>query len=121
MAALTLEPPRPEKTVSFEVGIAQELGRYAVLNVVGFYKDVSDQVLPRVGLFDRTVFGYDPFDQDISNVGFASNFSGDYGDARGFEVNLRSLFSEYVSVDLNYSFSRSDRGIGGRTSPLPES
>ena len=29
---------------------------------------------------------------------------------RRFEVNLRSLFSEYVSVDLNYSFSRSTQG-----------
>jgi hypothetical protein len=110
VVALSVEPLKPEKTISFEVGISQQFGQIAVLNVTGFYKDVFDQVLPRVGLFDRSVFGYDPFLGRNSTVGFASNFSGDYGDARGFEVNLRSIFSEQVSAALNYSFARATQG-----------
>lgn len=110
VVALTLDALKPEKTISFEVGIAQQIGDLAVLNVTGFYKDVFDQVLPRVGLFDRSVFGYDPFLGQTSTVGFASNFSGDYGDARGFEVNLRSLFSQHVGFALNYSFARATQG-----------
>lgn len=110
VAALSLDALKPEKTISFEVGIAQELGGVAVLNVVGFYKDVFDQTLPRVGLFDRTVRGFDPLLGGISNVGFASNFSGDYGDGRGFEVNLRTLVSRHASLDFNYSFSRATQG-----------
>jgi hypothetical protein len=102
VVALSLDDLRPEKTVSFEVGLAQELGSYAVLNVTGFYKDVFDQVLPRRGLFDRIV--------TLPTGNFVSNFSGDYGDARGFEVNLRTLFSEHVTFDFNYSFSRSTLG-----------
>lgn len=102
VVALSLDELKPERTVSFEVGLAQQLGDLAVLNVVGFYKDVSDQVLPRAGLFDRQV--------ELPTGNFASNFSGDYGDSRGFEVNLRTLFSEYVSFDVNYSFSRSTLG-----------
>ena len=102
VVALSLDELKPEKTISFEVGLAQELGDLAVLNVVGFYKDVFDQVLPRQGLFDRIV--------TLPTGTFVTNLSGDYGDARGFEVNLRTLFSEHVSFDLNYSFSRSTLG-----------
>jgi hypothetical protein len=107
---LTLEPHKPEKTISFEVGLSQQFGQIAVLNVTGFYKDIFDQVLPRVGLFDRRMFGYDPLIGANSTVSFASHFSGDYGDSRGFEVNLRSLFSEHVAVALNYSFARATQG-----------
>lgn len=102
VVVLSLDELKPEKTVSFEVGLAQEIGDVAVLNVVGFYKDVFDQVLPRSGLFDRIV--------QLPTGNFVSNFSGDYGAARGFEVNLRTLFSEQVTFDFNYSFSRSTLG-----------
>lgn len=102
VVVLSLDDLKPEKTISFEVGLAQQLGDYAVLNVTGFYKDVSDQVLPRRGLFDRIV--------TLPTGTFVSNFSGDYGDARGFEVNLRTLFSEHVTFDFNYSFSRATFG-----------
>lgn len=102
VVVLALDDLKPEKTVSFEVGLSQQIGDFAVLNVVGFYKDVFDQVLPRRGLFDREV--------RIPGGNFVSNFSGDYGDARGFEVNFRTLFSQHVSLDFNYSFSRSTLG-----------
>lgn len=102
VVALSLDDLKPQKTVSFEVGLAQQIGEIAVLNVVGFYKDVFDQVLPRRGLFDREV--------RIPGGNFASNLSGDYGDSRGFEINLRTLFSQHVTVDVNYSFSRSTLG-----------
>lgn len=102
VVTLSLDELKPERTISFEVGLSQQLGDLAVLNVVGFYKNISDQVLPRNGLFDRIV--------ELPTGTFVSNFSGDYGDARGFEMNLRTLFSEYVTFDFNYSFSRSTLG-----------
>jgi hypothetical protein len=114
VAALSVEPLLPAKTVSFEVGLVHNFGGVAVLDVTGFYKDVSNQTLPRAGLFDRTVFMYDPFRGTTSNVGFATNISGDYGSARGFEVALRTLFSRDVTLALNYSFSRS---VVGRATP----
>lgn len=102
----SFEALKPEKTISFEVGIAQQLGELAVLNVTGFYKDVFDQTFPRAGLFDRAI--------TFPGGNFVSNFSGDYGDARGFEVNFRTLFSRHVTLDFNYSFSRT---IEGRATP----
>jgi outer membrane receptor protein involved in Fe transport len=112
---LTLSPLKPEKTISFEVGIKHNFGDLAVLDVTGFYKDVTDQTEPRVGLFDRSIYGFDPFTGRITpNVAYASYFPGDYGDSRGFEISFRTLFSRTYTLDVNYSFSRATQG---RASP----
>lgn len=115
VVAYTAEPLKPQKTIMFEAGIKHNFNDIAVLDVTAFYKDVFDQTDERVGLFDRSVRGYDPFKNQISsNQSFAAYFPGDYGDSRGFEISLRSLFSKYINFDLNYSFSRSTTG---RASP----
>ncbi len=112
---LTNQPLTPMKTVSFEAGIKHNFGDVMVLDVVGFYKDVTDQTYARQGIFDRRIYGYDPFTRSTTtNTFYTSLLSGDYGDAQGFEVTLRSLFSSVLMFDLNYSFSRS---LQGRASP----
>ncbi len=107
VVALTLEPLEPAQTISFEVGLVHNFGDLVVLDVTGFYKDVSDQTLAPLGIFDRVVTTF-------GNSNFQSNISGDYGSARGFEVALRTLFSPDATLDLNYSFSRS---VEGRATP----
>ncbi|NWF89513.1 MAG: TonB-dependent receptor [Ignavibacteriaceae bacterium] len=115
VVAYTPEPLKPQKTIMFEAGIKHNFEDIAVLDVTAFYKDVFDQTEERVGLFDRAVRGYDPFRNQISpNQSYAAYFTGDYGDSRGFEISLRSLFSKVINIDLNYSFSRS---TSGRASP----
>jgi len=115
VVSLTLEPLRPEKTIMFEVGVKQNFGDFAVLDITAFYKDVFDQNEPRMNLFDRRVYGYDPFRPGgRTNVFFVSTFPGDYGDSRGFEIALRSVFSRMITFDVNYSFSVA---ISGRASP----
>ncbi len=115
VVSMTYEPLKPQKTIMFEVGIKQNFSDFIVLDVTAFYKDVFDQTNERVGLFDRSVKGYDPYTKQISpNQSYASYFPGDYGDSRGFEVSLKTLFSKFYNIDLNYSFSRS---TAGRASP----
>jgi outer membrane receptor protein involved in Fe transport len=111
----TQEPLKPMKTVSFEAGIKHNFEGIAVVDIVGFYKDVSDQTYPRQGIFDRRIYGYNPYTGGTTaNTFYASLFPGDYGDSRGFEISLRSLFSQVWSIDVNYSFSRS---MTARASP----
>ncbi len=108
---LTLEPLRPEKTIQFEVGLKHNFNNFAVLDVTAFYKDVFDQNEPRANLFDRRIYGFDPFQNRITpNAFYVTNFPGDYGDSRGFEFTLKSLFSRTFSLSLNYSFSVSTEG-----------
>ena len=111
----TLDPLPAEKTVSFEVGVKHNFEDLVVLDVTGFYKDVTDQTEAREGLFDRKIYGWDPFTGAITaNVAYTSSIPGDYGDAKGFEVSLRTLFSSVWALDVNYSFSRA---MHGRASP----
>jgi outer membrane receptor for ferrienterochelin and colicin len=111
----TQEPLKPMKTVSFEAGIKHDFEGIAVVDVVGFYKDVTDQTYPAIGIFDRRIYGYNPFTGGTTaNTFYSSLFPGDYGDSRGFEISIRSLFSQVWTVDINYSFSRS---MTARASP----
>ena len=111
VVTLSLDTLKPEKTVLFEVGIVHNFGDFIVLDMTGFYKDVFDQTMPRQGIFDRRVYMYDPFRGDITpNVFYVSNFSGDYGDSRGFEITARTAHSHWYAVNANYSFSKVTQG-----------
>lgn len=105
---MTIEPLKPEKTIQFELGIKHHFEELAVVNVTGFYKDVYDQH-ERPGFLRNLVYSIDPYGR-TSNLPYSTHFSGDYGDARGVEVGLRSLFSNDFTINLNYSFSKSSHG-----------
>jgi hypothetical protein len=108
---LTAEALKPQKTVQFEVKYEQVIQNLAKLTFTGYYKDISDQTYPRAGLFDNRVYGYDPFRGMITpNAFYVGNFPGDYGDARGLEVSLQTLFSKNIQIDLNYAFSAVSNG-----------
>jgi len=111
----TAEALRPQKTVQFEAKYEQVIPDLAKFIITGYYKDITNQTYPRAGLFDNRIYGYDPFRGMITpNAFYVGNFPGDYGDARGLEIALNSLFSQNVRLDLNYAFS----GVtSGRTSP----
>lgn len=112
---LTAEPLKPEITKSFEVGIKQNFGDLAVLDVTAYYKDMFDKTDGRAQLFDRRIYGYNPYTNETTQTNFyVSSFPGDYGDARGVEVTLRTLFSKNFVFDISYSFSKS---TVGRASP----
>ena len=111
VVTLSLDALRPEKTILFEVGLVRNFGDIAVLDVTGFYKDVFDQTMPRQGIFDRRVYMYDPFRDAITpNVFYVSNFPGDYGDSRGFEITMRTVLSDWYVLRSNYSYSRVTHG-----------
>jgi len=105
---LTLKPLKPEKTIQFEIGIKHHFENLFVLNLTGYYKDVNDQV-ERPGFLRNLIYGIDPFGR-TSNLPYSSHYSGDYGDARGVEASLKTLFSNDFFAQINYSFSKSSQG-----------
>jgi len=111
VVSLTIEPLRPQKTSMFEVGLKQNIANLVVVDVTGYYKDVFNQTEERIGLFDRKIYGYDPFrNATNANVAYAAFIPGDYGDSRGFEISMRTLFGNWYAFDVNYSFSKAARG-----------
>ncbi len=111
VVAYTNKPLKPQKTIMFEVGMKQNFDDFAVLDVTAFYKDVFDQTTERIGLFDHFVYGWDPIEKKTTpNVAYQTFIPGDYGDSRGVEISFRTLFSNVVTLDLNYSYSKSTSG-----------
>ena len=108
---LTVEALKPQKTVQFEVKYEQVIQRIAKVSFTGYFKDITDQTYPRPGLFSNRVYGWDPFNNRTTITNFyVGNFPGDFGDARGLEINLRTLFSQNMSFDFNYAFSAMSSG-----------
>lgn len=116
VVSLTNDPLPPEKTVSFEVGLQHNISDIARLTLTAYYKNVFNQTEELIGIFDRRFYGWDPFKNQTTNTMFYTGFlSGDYGDSRGIEVNLRTYLKRNFTIDLNYSFAKATQG---RASPV---
>jgi outer membrane receptor protein involved in Fe transport len=82
----------PEQTTSYELGVKHQFANDLVLNVTGFYKDIT-------GLTDTRQIFYS-----------ASNWYGiydntDYGNVRGFEFTLIRPRSGYFTGQMSYTYS----------------
>jgi outer membrane receptor protein involved in Fe transport len=88
---------KPEKTTAYEVGIAQQIGNTARLDIVAYYKDVENLV-------------------EVQNVpsvpnAFATYRNVDYGTIRGVDIGFSLARTNYAAVNLAYSLSWA-RGTG---------
>ena len=111
---LSIDPPPPQKTIMMEVGLRHNFRNLLFFNAVVYYRDIYNQTEEPIGLFDKSMLGWDPFKNSQSNVITDTPLHGDYGDSRGIEIELRTLFSDNLTVDMNYSFSKVTQG---RASP----
>lgn len=82
----------PEQTTSYELGVKHQFANDLVLNVTGFFKDIT-------GLTDNRQVFY-----SASNwYGFYDNT--DYGNVRGLEITLIRPRVSYLSGTLTYTYS----------------
>jgi outer membrane receptor protein involved in Fe transport len=90
---------RPEKTVSYELGMDHLVGDYLRLDVTAYYKDISDLVTTRqLSQIPGTSITY--FTND------------DYGSATGIDISLERLkLSGFISGSVSYGYMVA-RGIG---------
>jgi outer membrane receptor protein involved in Fe transport len=97
-----------EKTTSYEVGFATELGNDYALQVTAFSKD-------QFGLSGVRQGGLNPDGSQIFDVGTTYGTSQyryyviinqDFQTVRGFEISLRRRLTNYWGFNLNYAFSQ---------------
>jgi hypothetical protein len=103
---------RPTRTTQYELGFAQEIGGFASIDITGFYKDISDQiVLQQIVVAPGSPFG---------NYNVLQN--GDVATTKGIELtfNMRRVerFLAYGTIAFQDakgtgSFPNSSRGIVG--------
>lgn len=92
---------KPERTTSYEVGFTQQIGSSAALDIVGFYKEVSDymQLANRIIALNGSEFS-------LSYYG-----TGDFGITRGMSVNLSMRRLKGFLAEFNYTLMEA-RGTG---------
>ena len=83
---------KPEKTISYEAGIQVRLTEDVAIDVTVFYRTMSD------------LLGTRYIEATPSSYRYTSNF--DYGNAKGVEIVLKKRFSQYWSLDANYTYTK---------------
>jgi outer membrane receptor protein involved in Fe transport len=83
----------PEKTVTYEIGLQQQLSETVAFNVTGFYKDVRDLLaLQQIRISSNSIYN--------------KYVNKDYGNIKGitFSLTKRKLPDDFFSASLDYTF-----------------
>ncbi len=92
-----------EKTVAYELGYSQNLFDMFLLNVAGYYKDVTDQT------------GWIYYQNLNSSVTYYEAANNNYQDIRGFEITLTKTRGEWIRGFINYTYDVKTSGFFGLT------
>lgn len=92
----------PEQTVSYEVGVKHQFDDYTLMDVTGFYKDITGLVDTEKNYFTMV----DAYDRYIN---------GDYGNVRGAEFSIMRRPSGFFSASANYTYQVAKGKSSGAT------
>ena len=84
---------KPEKTVSYEVGLQQELMGIFALDVTVYYKDIKNLLSQEIiSTIDKKVY--------------ARYINRDYGNVKGFTISFKKGrgYSDFVSASVDYTY-----------------
>jgi len=82
---------KPEKTISYEVGLQQQIANNFGIDVTLFYKDLRDQVGLEIA-------------KTIDAVSYYRYINRDYGNVKGLTIALERLSTGMFSGTLDYTF-----------------
>ena len=85
----------PQSTIQYEIGLKQQIGENASLNLTAFYKDEKDKIQLRI-LFPEEGMGYASYYQ-LQNI--------DYGTIKGFTVSFDLRRTNRISAFVDYTYS----------------
>ncbi|UCE04867.1 MAG: hypothetical protein JSW07_14745, partial [bacterium] len=82
----------PQRTVSYEIGLQQQLTDNLAFNVTGFYKDI------------RNLLGVE-IRETYNREVYAVYINRDYGNVKGITLALKKRHSNYLAATLDYTYS----------------
>ncbi len=82
----------PEETISYEVGVKHQFDDITMIDVTGYYKDITGQIDMQNNYYNAL----DSYDLYIN---------GDFGNVRGVELNLTRRPSNFWRGSVNYTYS----------------
>jgi len=86
---------KPERTIQYEIGFAQQLGGFAAIDLTGYYKEVRDYTM----LSNRSNATIDG-----AEFSWAQFSNGDYGVVKGLSAALKMRRLNGVLIDVNYTY-----------------
>jgi outer membrane receptor protein involved in Fe transport len=92
-----------EKTVAYELGYSQNLFDMFLLNIAGYYKDVTNQT------------GWIYYQNLNSSVTYNKAANNNYQDIRGFEITLTKTRGNWIRGFVNYTYDVKTSGYFGLT------
>lgn len=98
-----------QRTVAYQVGIGHQFSDYLAATFTAYYKDVT-------GLIGTHY--YQPF-FDGRYVGYTLYVNEDYGNMKGFEVDVTLRRANYVSGALTYTYSVAKGSASSETEQYP--
>ncbi len=84
---------KPEKTISYEIGIQHLFTKSVLLDITGFYKDVSGQL--------DTI----RYDHPLGLWNYTRTTNSDWGNVRGVELVLDGTWTDWFSSKIAYTYS----------------
>ncbi len=90
-----------EKTVAYEVGYSHNLFNQILLNIAGYYRDVTNQI---------AWIDYQNID---ASVRYSTPENNHYEDIRGFEITLDKRSGKWISGFVNYTYMVNTYGYFG--------
>ncbi len=86
---------KPQKTVIYEIGLQQQLGRYYGLSVTAFFKDI------------RNLLGTEVL-YTLEGIKYARYINRDYGYVRGITLEFEKRYSNgiYAAIDYTYQIAK---------------
>ena len=82
----------PQRTVSYEIGLQQQLTDDIAVDITGYYKDI------------RNLLGTEIHETYILGDKYALYINRDYGNVRGITVAFKKRYSNMVSATLDYTY-----------------
>jgi outer membrane receptor protein involved in Fe transport len=93
---------KPARTIAYELGYEQELFENILVRLTGYYKDITNESGP---------VQYINYDQSVNYTTYANDH---YSDSKGFELELRRNYGQWITGWLNYTYLVTEDGLVGR-------
>ncbi len=90
-----------EKTIAYEIGYSQNILDMFLLNIAGYYKDVSDQI------------GWIEYFNINNTINYLKPENNNYEDIRGFEITLDKRTGDWITGFINYTYMVNTSGYFG--------
>ncbi|MEW6652223.1 MAG: TonB-dependent receptor, partial [Bacteroidota bacterium] len=96
---------KPQTTIMYEIGFKQQFFEDFSIDLTGFYRDIRNWITAGPLISTRNLVTYSTF------------INKDYSNVKGITLNLNKRFTNYYSVDLNYTYQVAE---GSNSNPEDE-